>query len=304
MQAQAYQNAADLGRVQAALMRWVQQAGHCNYLHKGDIGHRLFNGGYKLRPQEMLHYWTDDADHIIAFVNLYPQWESFDLQLAPKLLCTDLHAALFAWCEQATLHFARRIGKKTDALVVEAFDCDQGYKDFLEARGYVYDKHSFTMTRHDYDHLPLASLPPGFRFHDASAADVEKLADVHNHSFTNKWTPESYGRVFRAPHMEYEIAVAAPDHRFAAFTNVWVDEVNRSLLFEPVGTHSDFRRRGIGKALMVYVLKRMQSEHDIKCAYVCHEPPQANPAAAALYAAVGFRKLHEIYEYAKPIRPE
>ena len=101
--------------------------------------------------------------------------------------------------------------------------------------------------------------------------------------------------------MEYEIVAEAPDGRFAAFTNVWIDDLNRSLLFEPVGTHADFRRRGIGKALMLHVMKRMQAERGIRRAYVCHQPASDNPAAAALYASVGFIRLHDIFEYAKPI---
>ena len=304
MQARAYQNAEDLRRVQAALMRWVKQAGHCNYLHKGDVGHRLFNGGYGHSPQDLLHYWTDEAGQVIAFVILYPQGDSFDLQLAPALFLSDVHTALFDWCEEAARRLARRIGKKINELALEAFDCDQRYIAFLEARGYVHKRHFLTLTRHNYDRIPAASLPVGFRFHDASAADAKRLADVHNHSFTSKWTAESYRRVFESPHMEREIVAVAPDGRFAAFVNVWVDEINRSLLFEPVGAHIDFRRRGISKALMAYALKRMQAEHDLACAYVCHEPPSKNAAAAALYASVGFKKLHDIHEYAKPMRPK
>ena len=53
---------------------------------------------------------------------------------------------------------------------------------------------------------------------------------------------------------------------------------------------------------MTYVLRRMKAEAGITCAYVCHEPPKKNPAACALYASVGFKKLHEIYDYAKPVR--
>ena len=297
MRVRAYQKAEDLQRVQAALMRWTQQAGHCNYLHKGDIGHRLFNGGYGHPPEDLLHYWTDDDDNIAAFALLYPPWDSFDLQLAPSLFLTDVHAALFDWCEGQTL---QRIQKKTDPLVLEGFDCDPRYIAFLEARGYTRRRHFLTLTRHDLDSIPAASLPDGFRFHHARAVDAAGLADVHNHSFTNKWTAESYRQVFQAPHMEHEIAVVAPDQRFAAFVNVWADTLNRSLLFEPVGTHADFRRRGLAKALMAYALKRMQAEHDLTCAYVCHAPPDKNPAAAALYASVGFKKLHSIHEYAKP----
>ena len=88
--------------------------------------------------------------------------------------------------------------------------------------------------------------------------------DLHNHTFADKWNAESYGAVFGAPHMEYEWVVVAPDGRFAAFTNLWIDQVNRSMLFEPVGTHSDFRRQGLGKALMLYALRRMRDERGIQ----------------------------------------
>lgn len=102
--------------------------------------------------------------------------------------------------------------------------------------------------------------------------------------------------------MEYEIVTVAPDGRFASFTNVWVDEVNHTIVFEPVGTHSDFRRRGIGRAMMAYVLKRMQAEHGIERAYVCHELDDKNPGAGAFYYSVGFRPKYEIHEYVKSLK--
>ena len=51
MQARHYQGPEDLYRAQAALMAWVRQCGHCNYLHKGDVGHRLFNGCFQLQSR-------------------------------------------------------------------------------------------------------------------------------------------------------------------------------------------------------------------------------------------------------------
>ena len=291
----------DLYRVQAALMDWVRVNGYYNLWHKGDIGHRLFNGCYGYDPAGMFHYWLNKQDEIGAFALFYPRGESFDLQVAPPLLHSDLHVALFEHCESEMLRLAQRFDLRMKEIVVEAFDCDSARRTFVEARGYRYDKHSLTMTRHGLTDLPTAELPAGFRFHRARSSDADRLADVHNHTFTNKWNAESYGAVFRAPHLEYEFVVVAPDGRFAAFTNVWIDEVNRSLLFEPVGTHSDFRRRGIGKALMLHVLRRMQQERGIECAFVCHEPPAKNPASCALYASVGFRKLHDIREYKKPV---
>lgn len=301
MQARNYQGPEDFYRAQAALMRWAREAGHCNYLHKGDIGHRLFNSCSGCDPADVMRYWLDDSGEIYAFAVLDLPWGAFDLQVAPALRLSEEHIEIFEYCERETLRLANRSGKDPSKIIVEADDCDRAYVAFVEARGYKFAEYSFALTRHDLTRLPEAPLPAGFRFHQATADDAALLADVHNHSFSNKWTAESYGQVFRSPHMEYEIVVVAPDGRFAAFTNVWVDDVNRSLLFEPVGTHSDFRRRGIGKALMTHVLERMQAERGIKCAYVGHEPPAKNPASAALYASVGFKKLHEVHDYSKAI---
>ena len=299
MQARHYQEPADFYQAQAALMQWVRAAGHCNYLHKGDVGHRLFNGCWRRDPADLMRYWLDDRGEICAFVTLDLPWGAFDLQVAPTLWLGDAHIEIFDYCERETLRLAKRNGKAGDKVIVEADDCDPAYVAFVEARGYSFAEHSFSLTRHDLQQLPDAPLPAGFHFHQATAEDAAQLADVHNHSFTSKWNAESYREVFASPHMEYEIVVVAPDGRFAAFTNVWVDDVNRSLLFEPVGTHSDFRRRGIGKALMTHAMKRMRAERGIERAYVGHEPLAKNPASGPLYASLGFVKLHEVHDYSK-----
>ena len=64
MQHHHYQQADDLYRAQAALMQWVRIAGHRGYWHKGDIGHRLFNGCFGYDPAEMFRYWVDQAGEI------------------------------------------------------------------------------------------------------------------------------------------------------------------------------------------------------------------------------------------------
>ncbi len=301
MKAMRYHEPNDLFRAQAALMRWVSEAGQCHYLHKGDIGHRLFNGCCGYDKREMFRYWLDAEGEIAAFALLLPHWEYFALQVAPRLLFSPFHGAALDYCEREMLRIARLIKRPLNALALEASDCEPAMAAFLTARGYGNPETWGSLTRHDLSGLPNAALPAGFSVRRANADDAEMLADVHNHSFANKWTAESYLSVFHAPHLEYEFIVEAPDGRFAAFTNVWVDELNRSLLFEPVGTHADFRRRGIARALMVYVMKRMERERGIECAYVGHEPAAVNPASGALYRSVGFKKHSELLDYRKGV---
>ena len=297
---QAYQSSDDLFRAQAALMRWVSECGFNYYFHKGDIGHRIFNGGYKFKPSEVFFSWLR-GDELVAFAIMCPNWEIFDLQVAPAWLYSDLHSQALRFCEREMLNLAGRHKLTLKHLLLEVGETDRAYADFVLQHGYQYSKTCVSVTRHDLAELPDKPLPAGFRFHDATIADAAKMADVHNHSFSAKWDAESYAAVFTAPHMEREIVVLAPDGRFAAYVNVWHDDVNRSLLFEPVGTHSDFRRRGLASALMTYAMRRMQGEWGIECAYVCHEPLAANAASGPLYASLGFVKLHDFAEYAKPV---
>ncbi len=301
MKPERFESAQDLFDAQAALMRWAQVAGHCNYLHKGDIGHRLYNNCFGYDPAEVFRLWRDQSGDLQAFAFLAAHRESFELQVAPSLLCGDAHRRLWEFCEGETLRLAARHNLRLSAFLVEGSACNPAYQAFLEARGYKRGELFLIMTRHDLRHLPEAPLPAGFRFHQATAADAARLADVHNHSFANKWDARSYGQVFAAPHMEREMTVMAPDGRCAAFANIWRDAVNRSLLFEPVGTHSAFRRRGLAKALMAHVLRRMPGEWGIERAFVCHEPPEKNPASSALYASLGFQPIHEFHEYRKPV---
>jgi ribosomal protein S18 acetylase RimI-like enzyme len=57
-------------------------------------------------------------------------------------------------------------------------------------------------------------------------------------------------------------------------------------LFEPVGTHPDFQRKGLGKAVMVEGMRRMKAA-GMRRAVVGFDPN--NAAAFALYTSMGFR---------------
>ena len=59
--------------------------------------------------------------------------------------------------------------------------------------------------------------------------------------------------------------------------------------------------RGIGKAMLAYVLRRMQAEHGLQRAYVCYEVDETNPGAGAFYQSVGFRPKYAIHDYIKSL---
>ena len=67
-----------------------------------------------------------------------------------------------------------------------------------------------------------------------------------------------YQNVQRVPlyRRDLDIVAVAPDGELAAFCTVWFDDVTRTAVFEPVGTHPNHQKRGLGKAVMNEGLRR------------------------------------------------
>jgi ribosomal protein S18 acetylase RimI-like enzyme len=97
---------------------------------------------------------------------------------------------------------------------------------------------------------------------------------------------------------ERDMVVTAPGGRIAAFCIYWLDPVNKVGNFEPVGTHPDFQKRGLGKAVLLESLRRMKA-HGMETAIVCTD--EGNEAAEKLYEAVGFRGVNRLRLYTKRI---
>jgi len=141
--------------------------------------------------------------------------------------------------------------------------------------------------------VPDPMLPAGFRF--LAAADVSVAAAVGAHR--DAWHPSglteaAFERVRRTwPYRaDLHVLVEAPDGTLAATAVIWLDEATRTAEFEPVGTHRDFRRRGLGTALQLHGMHRARAAGANRMLVACLGAP-AHPAARAMYAGVGFRAL-------------
>ena len=69
-------------------------------------------------------------------------------------------------------------------------------------------------------------------------------------------------------------------------------------LFEPVATHPDFQRRGLGTAVMAEGMRRMKAA-GMRRAIVGFDPN--NAAALALYTSTGFRASCYFVAYRKEL---
>jgi ribosomal protein S18 acetylase RimI-like enzyme len=94
---------------------------------------------------------------------------------------------------------------------------------------------------------------------------------------------------------DLDCVVEAPDGSFAAYVLCWYDDANRVGEFEPVGTHQNHRRRGLGSAVCRYALRRLQDQGARQAiVYASGRPDQRQ--AAALYESVGFHRHTRMLE--------
>ncbi len=297
----AYAGADDLAQIQAFNAAAVAAAGVCGYLHTGDIPHGIYNANRRYDPGDICAYWQDAQGNFGAWALLFPRFGNYSAELHPEQRGGDLETAVLDWCETAVL--ALLPAEKKRVVGTELFDCDHTRRKLLLQRGYApaVDIADMIYTTRSLDDIPTPTLPDGFTIRSVRGpAEAAQLVEVHSKSFGSSWTIPLYERVMASPgyDTERELVAVAPDGRFAAFTIIWFDPVNRVGLFEPVGTHEEFRRLGLARALMAAGMRRMRAA-GMRTATVCHEFD--NPASTALYAHLGFRPQHRIASYKREV---
>jgi ribosomal protein S18 acetylase RimI-like enzyme len=131
----------------------------------------------------------------------------------------------------------------------------------------------------------------------AARADAARLA------FASTLEPEvhraRYLRFMRSPAyvLEHDLVAVAPDGTIASFAIYWQDDELSLAQFEPVGTHPEFQRRGLARALLHEGLTRLAAA-GIKRARVM--TGGANERAISTYLAAGFEPVDQVASYRAP----
>ncbi len=141
--------------------------------------------------------------------------------------------------------------------------------------------------------VPDPVLPEGFRFLSAQGVPVADAVKVHRDAWLqSSFTETAFERVRRTwPYRsDLHVLVAAPDGTLAATAIIWLDEATGTAEFEPVGTHRDYRRRGLGTALQLHGMHQAKAAGATRMLVACRGAP-TRPAARNLYYGVGFSLL-------------
>jgi GNAT superfamily N-acetyltransferase len=151
------------------------------------------------------------------------------------------------------------------------------------------------------DDIEEPRAPPGYRLTTmADYADTASRSAAHRSAFApgSQFTDDVYAVVratwpYRA---DLDCACVAPDGSVASYALAWLDDSNAVGELEPVGTHADHRRRGLARATNLFALQRLRDE-GAKTALVACREADADPAACALYASIGFRERRRLVTF-------
>jgi mycothiol synthase len=278
---------------------WIAEAGWCGYDHTGELPGRIYHSPRGKWPAEdVVQLWDDCAGIAGIAINLR-FGVAFDVFTAPRLRGGDAERQMLRSALETTASMMR--GTDEPYVLTDVWDCDAERIRLITALGF----RQFRI----WDEVRVADLRAripepdanGFVLRSARLTDADGLAAARNHSFGSDWTGERYrSAVMTKPGYDpgREIVAVAPDGRIASYTIGWIDSRNKIGHFEPVGTHSDFRGRGLARAVMLYAMNQMQRD-GVTIATVHHLAE--NIPALRLYESIGFEKRHETLGFRRPL---
>ena len=155
------------------------------------------------------------------------------------------------------------------------------------------------MRAHSWAMSSRARVPEGYTLrHVTGEDDVERRVEIHRAVWApSKFTVPAYRRVRTLPPYDetLDLVVEAPDGSFAAYAQVWLDAASGTGELEPVGTHPDHRRRGLGRAVCLEAARRL-GERGAQWAVVYSVTDEAR----ALYESAGFPVVDRHVEHRLP----
>jgi ribosomal protein S18 acetylase RimI-like enzyme len=240
------------------------------------------------RPSSPSRFATiERGDRILALAYFRPPGEiEFVLDRAFREADADLYLA------REVVRLAVTRPGATGPISISVGDQDEWTADLVRALGFENTQRS--VFRSSWlalsEDLPV-SLSEGFRLIAMDrGADLDARVNLHR----NVWAPSKFDRadydVLRETALyrfDLDIAAVASDGTYASYGIGWFDPVSRIGQLEPVGTHSQFRGLGLGKAVISAILNRMRGAGAVGSWVLSEED---NAASNALYQSVGFQQ--------------
>jgi ribosomal protein S18 acetylase RimI-like enzyme len=283
IRARPYETDDDLRRMQRLQQELWKRQGPSVQTHVGDLAWWLHRAPGK---QQL---WLD-GDRCVAWARLTLP-ATLDYEPGPG----ELHREVLEWFEAEA---------ESDTLTTYAMESNEDWLEALAASGYERREEGWYAyhVQELEGELPEPDVPEGFTLHTVDGEDdFRKRVEIHRAVWApSRVTADVYRRVTQAwPYRaDLDCVLEAPDGSFASYVLCWYDDANRVGEFEPMGTHPDYRRRGLGAAVCRFALRRLQEEGARQAIVYAGGRPE-DGGARRLYESVGFRRYTRVLEFRK-----
>ncbi len=288
----AWRDERDFAAMRHLLSLGRAAANGCYYVHPGDLNWWTNYPPNPAHAGESIRLWHE-GDRLLAWCLMERAAASLDVYVHPEIFGTPLHGEIFAWSARwaegegraAKAETLSSIWLRETDTVTRALYAEHGFGD-----GANRDVH---FERALDDDIPAPALPEGYRITDArTESDFLFRAQATHGAFGIERPWDAYCEknlgFFRSAAYQgaNNLVAVSPDNRGASACTIWFDTHTCVGLFEPVGTHPNFQRKGLGKAVLFEGLRRMRTAGMTKAIV---STPATNAAAIALYQSVGFK---------------
>ncbi len=210
-------------------------------------------------------------------------------------------AELLAWIE------ARARESMEPELYVSVAEGDDDLRSTVMSRGYEpSERYGYELVYETAVAPPSPELPRGFAIISLTPELADKHVALHRAAWSRPNAPSTYDRhqhdaVVAMPDFRYDLVpiAVAPDGAFAGYCMSWWDPRSASVEIEPLGTHPDFRRKGLARAIVHEVFRRSRP---LGAKYVLVWGGTANPEAKALYESAGMWSRRVLRDYRIDVR--
>ena len=267
--------------------------------HLIDLPWRLSSSDLTSNRDACLWQHTDGS--LLGFAAWQSPWAALDYFVRPGMYQATVEAAIFDWADGRFRELDQQRGRALPYLI-EFREDDQERRQVVEAHGFLLDtdlaylqfQHSLTGP------LIEAAIPAGFTLRSlAGAYEANAYVALHRAAFkstlmTLNWRLRTLRALQYRPGLD--LVAVAPDGQLVGFCVGWLDDERYIGQVEPIGVHPNFQHLGLGRALLIEMLRRFKAHN---ASSVLVETENTRLEAQALYASVGFRPFHTIIRKGK-----
>jgi GNAT superfamily N-acetyltransferase len=260
------------------------------YSSKDDINIQIWEEKSRKDSKPKIIAVTIHRPPFLWTINIHPNFRSIEEEI-------------IKWIEN-TIH-ERQIDSSTehqiDFLVQET---DSFRKELLQKRNYQ-DQGLVEIDRIRPLNKPIPEpiVPEGFEIRSVNIIkEFQKYQEAQATVFPHcKYMTMEQAEIYKSASFynpKLDLAVIAPNGQIAAFTTIRIDPISKISEFEPVGTHPNYRRKGLAKAIIYFGLQLLEKNN---LALISIPGSVAREEVIRLYDSVGFTDKVNVHLWQKKV---